>query len=69
MSTEHSDSGVWTQVPITAGCIVNLTHVGFTQPMLFLRYVSIDELITQNLLHINKYNAYSYLFDHTMLNL
>jgi len=37
--------------------------------MPFLRHVSIDELITQNILHINKYSAYSYLFDHMMLNL
>lgn len=39
------------------------------QPMLFFRHVSIEEFINQNLLHVNKYCTYGYLFDHSMWKL
>lgn len=55
-----------TQECTTVGCVGGLTHRSFLNPMLFFRHVSIEELINQNLLHVNKSSTYGYLFDHSM---
>lgn len=37
--------------------------------MLFFRHASIEEPITQNLLHVNKYSTYGYLLGHSIWKL
>lgn len=64
-----SDSGVWHTGVYNSGMCWWSHTLELPQPMLFFRHESIEELITQSLLHVNKYSTYGDLFDHSMWKL
>lgn len=55
-----------TQECTAVGCVGGLTHWSFLNAMLFFRHVSIEDLINQDLVHVNKYSIYGCLFDHSI---